>query len=63
MNKFNFRYDPDKDRWEKVGHMPSSRSWLSSVGLKVVQLLFNFIEQYEFALFGQVKSDCMPDPS
>jgi len=29
------RYDPSKDRWETVGHMPSSRSWLSCVSLRV----------------------------
>ena len=29
------RYDPERDRWETVGHMPSARSWLSCVGLKV----------------------------
>ena len=35
LSSFFPRYDPEKDRWEKVGHMPSSRSWLSCVALKV----------------------------
>ena len=28
-------YDPERDRWEVAGHMPSARSWLSCVGLRV----------------------------
>ena len=26
-------YDPDKDAWELVGDMPTSRSWLSCVSI------------------------------
>lgn len=29
------KYFPEKDSWETVAHMPSSRSWLSSASLKV----------------------------
>lgn len=29
------RYDPEKDRWEVIGHMPSARSWLACASLKV----------------------------
>jgi hypothetical protein len=29
------RYDPERDKWESVGHMPSSRSWLACGALKV----------------------------
>ena len=28
-------YDPDEDRWDIVGEMSSSRSWLSCVALTV----------------------------
>ena len=32
-------YDPESDRWEVAGHMPSARSWLSCVGLRVSEFV------------------------
>ena len=39
-------YDPVVDKWELVGEMGSSRSWLSCVGKQKKKALFQELEFY-----------------
>ena len=63
-------YDPERDRWEVAGHMPSARSWLSCVGLRVSETPrdnytpfpnSNIASRTRFDF--QVKSDNLPEAS
>ena len=67
-------YDPERDRWEVAGHMPSARSWLSCVGLRVSESPSEFGQLHYTPLPNsdiasrtpfdfQVKSDNLPEAS